>query len=297
MLNTPMKLLDGKVTAEKIRKRISDQTAMLVKNGNKPHLAAILIGNDGASETYIAAKVRACKEIGFDSTLIRFNEDVSEATLLDAIRKLNDDPLINGIIVQLPLPGSINEQKITQSIRADKDVDGFHPENLGRLMLGLSGFISATPRGIIMLLQEYGIETEGKHCVIAGRSNIVGTPLSLLMSRNANPGNSTVTLCHSKTINLSDYTVKADILVAALGKPGFIQANMVKEGAVVIDVGITRIKDLSSKKGYRISGDVDFQQVSPKASWITPVPGGVGAMTIAALMQNTLDAYTRQTGK
>ena len=284
-------MLDGRSTSQKILGRIASEISMLSPGDKKPHLAAILVGNDGASETYVAAKVKACQQIGFNSTLIRFDSLVSEKQLLEEVEKLNLNSEIDGIIVQLPLPSHINEQRLTQAVSPEKDVDGFHPQNLGRLMLGMPGFVSATPKGIMMLLEEYDIETEGKHCVIAGRSNIVGTPLSILMSRNRKPGNCTVTLCHSKTKNIGDLTLQADILVAALGKPGFVKADMVKNHSVIIDVGITRVADNNRQKGYRIQGDVDFESVSEKASWITPVPGGVGAMTIAALMQNTLDAF------
>lgn len=287
-----MELLDGKATAEHIRQQLAVECGKLTaSSGRKPHLAAVLVGNDGASETYVTAKVRACEQIGFDSTLVRFNGDVSEERLLEEIERINADNGIDGLIVQLPLPGHIDEQRITQAVRVDKDVDGFHPENLGRLLLGLPGFVSATPKGIMLLLEAYGIETAGKHCVVIGRSNIVGTPVSVLLSRNAYPGNCTVTLCHSKTTDLKSLTLQADIVVAALGKPEFLTVDMVREGAVVVDVGITRIPDPSRPKGYRIAGDVDFTSVAPRCSWITPVPGGVGAMTIAALMQNTFEAY------
>jgi methylenetetrahydrofolate dehydrogenase (NADP+) / methenyltetrahydrofolate cyclohydrolase len=292
-----MNLLDGKASAGKIKNRIAAITGVIPAGMPVPHLAAILVGSDGASETYVASKVKTCNQIGFKSTLLRLPFAVTEKELLDTIRKLNDDPLIHGIIVQLPLPRHINELKVAMAVDVEKDVDGFHPENLGRLMLGLPGFVSATPRGIMLLLEECGVETSGKHCVVVGRSNIVGTPVSLLMSRNANPGNSTVTLCHSRTPDLAAYTRQADILIVALGKAGFIGPDMVKQGAVVVDVGITRIPDDASPKGYRIFGDVDFEAVAPKTSLITPVPGGVGAMTIAALMQNTLEAWQRKNGR
>jgi methylenetetrahydrofolate dehydrogenase (NADP+)/methenyltetrahydrofolate cyclohydrolase len=288
-----MNLLDGKLAAASIKERILSVTSKIPRDLPVPQLAAILIGHDGASETYVAAKVKTCAQLGFKSHLIRFPAAVSEHELLETIHQLNHDPLIHGIIVQLPLPDHIDALKVSMAVDVGKDVDGFHPENLGRLMLGLPGFISATPRGILLLLQEFGVETAGKHCVVVGRSNIVGTPVSLLMSRNNNPGNCTVTLCHSRTPDLGGVTRLADILIVALGKPGLITADMVKPGAVVIDVGITRIPDNTSTKGYRISGDVDFNAVAPKTSWITPVPGGVGAMTIAALMQNTLEAWQR----
>ncbi|MCC6767860.1 MAG: bifunctional 5,10-methylene-tetrahydrofolate dehydrogenase/5,10-methylene-tetrahydrofolate cyclohydrolase [Bacteroidia bacterium] len=290
-----MNILDGKATAGKIKQRIAADLASLPEAVQRPQLAAVLVGHNGASETYVAAKVKACNEIGFGSKLIRFADNVSENELLACIQQLNEDNSVHGIIVQLPLPQHIDEQKVTMAVKVEKDVDGFHPENLGRLMLQLPGFVSATPKGILMLLEEYKIETSGKHCVVLGRSNIVGTPVSLLMSRNAFPGNSTVSLCHSKTKDLALLTKQADILIAALGRPQVVTAEMVKQGAVVIDVGITRVADTTTPKGYRIAGDVDFEKVAPKTSWITPVPGGVGAMTIAALMQNTYLAWQRIT--
>jgi methylenetetrahydrofolate dehydrogenase (NADP+)/methenyltetrahydrofolate cyclohydrolase len=255
-----------------------------------PHLAAILVGNDGASETYVAAKVKACEDAGFQSTLIRMNAETSEPKLMEQIEKLNNDPDIDGILVQLPLPAQINESNIINAIDAEKDVDGFHPVNVGRMTLGQPTFISATPFGIMLMLQHYKIDTKGKHAVVIGRSNIVGRPMSILLSENKNPGNCTVTLCHSKTQNIKELCLQADIIIAALGKPGFLTADMVKQGAIVIDVGITRMEDTTKKSGYRLKGDVDYEAVAPLCSWITPVPGGVGPMTIAALLKNTYNS-------
>ena len=254
------------------------------------------MGNDGASETYIASKVKTCVELGYESTLFRFETNVSQDELIHAIQNFNEDTTVDGILVQLPLPQHINSHDVTLSINPEKDVDGFHPESLGRMMLGLPGFTPATPKGILMLLQHYGISTLGMHAVIIGRSHIVGGPMSVLLARNAEPGNCTVSLCHSKTRDLEHFTRNADIIVAALGKPEFLKGSMIKDGAIVIDVGITRIVDAQHPKGYRIVGDADFSSVAPKCSWITPVPGGVGAMTIAALMQNTFEAWKRNTG-
>lgn len=291
-----MQLLDGKACAQAYKSKIAQQVLAETSNGvRKPHLAAILVGNDGASETYIASKVKTCAELGFESTLLRFESHVTEAELLDAVNTFNSNASIDGILVQLPLPAHINSDKITLAINPSKDVDGFHPENLGRMMLGLPSFIPATPKGIMMLLDHNGIRTSGMHAVVLGRSHIVGSPMSVLLARNAEPGNCTVTLCHSKTKNIEQILVQADLVVAALGKPEFVKAHMVKEGAVVIDVGITRVSDASNPKGYTLKGDVAFDEVSPKTSWITPVPGGVGAMTIAALMQNTFEAWSRNT--
>lgn len=288
-------ILDGKQAAAFYKDKIAIEVNELRLQGfRKPHLAAILVGNNGASETYVAAKSNACKQIGFDSTLIRFDNDVSEDELIAEVKRLNNLDEIDGILVQLPLPKHINEDKITIEILAEKDVDGFHPESLGRLVLGLPGYVPATPKGIMMLLDFFQIDTHGKHAVIIGRSTIVGTPMSLLLSRNSKPGNCTVTLTHSKTPNIELHTLQADIVVAAIGKPLFLKANMVKAGAVVIDVGITRVEDATQTKGYKICGDVDFEDVAEKSSWITPVPGGVGAMTIAALMQNTFEAFKRR---
>jgi methylenetetrahydrofolate dehydrogenase (NADP+)/methenyltetrahydrofolate cyclohydrolase len=286
-----MKLLDGKATAEAIRKELADAVKLRKKEGKKiPHLAAILVGNDGGSMTYVGAKVKACNQIGFESTLIQYDESVPEEVLMNKIKTLNEDKSIDGFIVQLPLPKHIDELKVTLAIDPAKDVDGFHPVNLGKMVLNLPGFLPATPAGILELLRRNDIDTEGKNCVVVGRSNIVGTPLSILLGRNSNPGNCTVTLAHSKTKNLKEICKKADILVAALGKPEFITADMVKEGAVVIDVGTTRVTDKSRTRGWKLRGDVQFDEVSQKCSFITPVPGGVGPMTIASLMINTLKA-------
>jgi len=284
-----MKVLDGKRISEEVKAELAlTVNAMIARGERPPHLAAILVGNDGASETYVASKVKSCKEIGFGSTLIRLPADVSEERLLQEVAEINANDEIDGLIVQLPLPKHINEQRVTDAVLPEKDVDGFHPVNLGKLVLGVPTFVSATPAGIMEMLKRYGIETSGKHCVVVGRSNIVGTPMSILLSRNSNPGNCTVTLCHSRTEDLASFTRSADILVVALGRPEFIKADMVKEGAVVIDVGITRLEDPSSPKGYRILGDVAYDEVAPKSSFITPVPGGVGRMTIAALLNNTM---------
>lgn len=286
-----MQLLDGKATALQIRKELSDAVKERKAQGKKiPHLAAILVGNDGGSVTYVNSKVKACEEIGFESTLIRYDDSVPEEILLSKVQSLNDDKSIDGFIVQLPLPAHIDELKITQAIDPKKDVDGFHPRNLGNMVLNIPGFVSATPAGIVELIARNGIETEGKNCVIIGRSNIVGTPLSILLGRNANPGNCTVTLAHSKTENLAEICSKADILIAAIGQPEFVTSEMVKEGAVVIDVGTTRVEDASKPKGWKLVGDVKFDEVAPKTSFISPVPGGVGPMTIASLMMNTLKA-------
>ena len=286
-----MQLLDGRATAESIRKELSEAVQERKRNGKKiPHLAAVLVGNDGGSMTYVGAKVKACDQIGFESTLIRYDESVPEEILLAKIQSLNEDKSIDGFIVQLPLPPHIDELKITQAIDPKKDVDGFHPVNLGNMILNLPGFLPATPAGIVELLKRNNIETEGRNCVIIGRSNIVGTPLSIMLGRNADPGNCTVTLAHSRTKDLKELCLNADILIAAIGQPGFITADMVKEGAVVIDVGTTRVEDATRARGWRLKGDVDFDNVAPKCSFITPVPGGVGPMTIASLMINTLKA-------
>lgn len=290
-----MILLDGKATAEAIKKEIAAEVARLKLSGKKtPHLAAILVGNDGASETYVGSKVKTCHEIGFHSSLFRFSTSVTETELLEKIMHINIDPEIDGLIVQSPLPPHISFNKITETISPAKDVDGFNPVNSGRMMQNVQAFVAATPKGIVTLLERYKIETAGKHCVVIGRSNIVGMPMSILMARNAYPGNSTVTICHSKTKDLKKHTLSADIVIAALGKPGFLKADMVKEGAVVIDVGITRVPDSSRKSGFRLKGDVDFDGVSPKCSYITPVPGGVGPMTIIGLLQNTLLASKKE---
>lgn len=286
-----MQLLDGTKTAKEIKEELKQAVQDRKEKGMKiPHLAAILVGNDGGSMTYVNAKVKACEEIGFESTLIRYDETVSEDVLLKKVQSLNEDKSIDGFIVQLPLPKHIDELKITQAIDAKKDVDGFHPMNLGNMVLGLPGFLPATPAGILELLKRNNIETSGKNCVIVGRSNIVGSPLSILLSRNTNPGNCTVTLAHSRTQNIKEVCANADILIAAIGSPDFIKEDMVKEGAVIIDVGTTRVDDASRERGWRLCGDVDFKNVAPKCSFITPVPGGVGPMTIASLMINTLRA-------
>lgn len=283
-----MQILDGKKAAQAIKDELRIDVAYLVAEGKKiPHLAAILVGTNGASETYVAAKVKACEEVGFKSTLIRFEEEISEGKLLDKIAELNSDPDIDGILVQLPLPKHISDEEVINAIDPDKDVDGFHPVNAGKMLQGLPCFIPATPHGIMLLLKHYKVETKGEHAVVVGRSNIVGRPMSVLLSSNANPGNCTVTVCHSQTQNIKAFCLEADIIVAALGKPEFITADMVKEGAVVVDVGITRLEDPSKKSGFKLKGDVAFDEVAPKCSWITPVPGGVGPMTIAALMKNT----------
>jgi methylenetetrahydrofolate dehydrogenase (NADP+)/methenyltetrahydrofolate cyclohydrolase len=286
-----MLLLNGKKTAEEIKIELAQKVAVRREKGQKiPHLAAVLVGNDGGSMTYVGAKVKVCEEIGYGSSLMRYDESITEEALLQVVQDLNNNPEIDGFIVQLPLPKHIDELKITRAIDPLKDVDGFHPINLGNMVLGLPGFLPATPAGIMELLKRNNVETAGKHCVIVGRSNIVGTPLSIMLSRNTNPGNCTVTLAHSRTQNLEELCASADILVAALGKPGFINKDMVKPGAVVIDVGTTRIDDPSRERGWRLCGDVNFEDVSPLASAITPVPGGVGPMTIVSLMMNTFRA-------
>lgn len=290
-----MKLIDGKEISKQIKNELKAEVAAIIDRGDRaPHLAAVLVGEDGASQTYVASKEKACREIGFTSSVYRFPANTTEKELLNTIDFLNNDEEIDGYIVQLPLPAHINVNTVLQRINPAKDVDGFHPQNIGKLMMGLPTFIPATPFGILQLLERYKIETEGKHCVVLGRSNIVGTPMALLMSRKGYPGNATVTLCHSKTLNLEEICQTADILIAAIGQPGFVKANMVKEGAVVIDVGIHRIPDDTKEKGYYITGDVDFDEVAKKASFITPVPGGVGFMTIVALLMNTFNAYRKQ---
>ena len=286
-----MQLLDGKLVSETLLADIKQQVDALKAAGKKvPHLAAILVGTDPASETYVASKVRTCKAIGYNSTEIRLEADASEAEVLDYINSFNSNTDIDGILVQLPLPKHIDEQKVIDTIDPAKDVDGFHPENVGKMVIGQPGFVSATPNGIMLMLKHYGIDTSGKHCVVIGRSNIVGTPMSILLSRNTNPGNCTVTIAHSRTQNLKELCAQADIIVAAIGRPNYVTADMVKEGAIIIDVGINRIDDPSRKSGKRLVGDVDFDNVKDKSSWITPVPGGVGKMTICALMYNTLQA-------
>ncbi|TXC81994.1 bifunctional methylenetetrahydrofolate dehydrogenase/methenyltetrahydrofolate cyclohydrolase FolD [Luteibaculum oceani] len=290
-----MRILDGKKTAEQVRQEIKKEVATWVDKGNRPpHLAAVLVGDNGASQTYVNAKIKDCEEVGFKSSLIKLSDTITEKELLEKIDELNSDESLDGYIVQLPLPKHINEKKITQAISPTKDVDGFHPENLGKMVLNLPTFLPATPYGIMQLLEYYSIDTSGKNCVVVGRSNIVGTPVSILMSRNNDPGNATVTLAHSRTQNLEALIKTADILIVALGKPDFIKGDMVKEGAVIIDVGITRVTDSSRKKGYRVAGDVHFESVKKKASFITPVPGGVGPMTRVSLLKNTLLACKRK---
>jgi methylenetetrahydrofolate dehydrogenase (NADP+)/methenyltetrahydrofolate cyclohydrolase len=284
-----MQLLDGKYVSEKLKEEITaEAAAVLATKGRKPHLIAILVGNDGGSETYVASKMRNCEKVGFKSTLIRYDLDVTEAELLAKIGEINQDKEADGLIVQLPLPKHIDPDKVTETIDYRKDVDGFHPVNLGRMQRNLPCFIPATPYGITMMLKEYKIDTAGKHCVVVGRSNIVGSPMSILMARNSYPGNCTVTLCHSKTPDIKKFTLDADILIVAIGKKNFITADMVKEGAVIVDVGMNRETSTTTKSGYKLYGDVDFENVAPKASWITPVPGGVGLMTIIGLLKNTL---------
>lgn len=286
-----MQILDGKETSKAIRQELAEAVEARKAKGQKtPHLAAVLVGNDGGSLTYVGAKVRACKEIGFESSLFHLEDTISEEDLLTKVHELNNDDEIDGFIVQLPLPKHIDEKKITLAIDPKKDVDGFHPTNLGNMVLNLPGFLPATPAGMLELFKRYEIETSGKHCVVIGRSHIVGSPMSILMARSAYPGNSTVTITHSRTENLKELLLQADIIISAIGKPNFLTADMVKEGVVVMDVGITRLEDSSKKSGYRIVGDVDFESVSKKASFITPVPGGVGPMTIVSLMMNTLKA-------
>ena len=288
------KILDGKKTSQRIKEEIKIKVDKLILDDKRPpHLAAILVGEDGASLTYVTNKVRSCKQVGFKSSLIRLPESISEKDLLTEIQKLNKNKEIDGFIVQLPLPNHINDEKVLLTVRADKDVDGFHPENFGRMALNMESFIPATPFGIVELLERYNIDLNGKSAVIIGRSNIVGRPISILLSRKAKIGNSTVTVVHSRTKNLEFYTKNADIIVSALGVPGFLKGNMVKDGVIIVDVGITRVKDSSKQKGYSIKGDVDFDSVYEKASFITPVPGGVGPMTIASLLINTLKAYNK----
>ncbi|MBR5276116.1 MAG: bifunctional methylenetetrahydrofolate dehydrogenase/methenyltetrahydrofolate cyclohydrolase FolD [Bacteroidaceae bacterium] len=290
-----MQIIDGKAIAAEIKKEIAAEVNEIVaKGGKRPHLAAILVGHDGGSETYVAHKVRACEECGFTSTLIRYEDDITEETLLAKVEELNNDPDIDGFIVQLPLPKHFNEQKVIEAIDYRKDVDGFHPINAGRLTIGLPCYLSATPNGIMELLRRYNIDTKGKKCVVLGRSNIVGKPVANLMLQKGTPGDATVTICHSRTANIEEECRQADIIIAALGQPHFVKAEMVKEGAVVIDVGTTRVPTTETKSGFRLMGDVDFPNVSPKCSYITPVPGGVGPMTIVSLMQNTLLAAKKE---
>ena len=290
-----MQLIDGKAVAAQIKREIAEEVEKIIANGGKrPHLAAILVGHDGGSETYVANKVKSCEECGFTSTLIRYEEDATEEELLKKVDELNNDPDVDGFIVQLPLPKHIDEQKVTEAIDYRKDVDGFHPVNAGRLTIGLPCFLSATPNGIMELLARYNIDTKGKKCVVLGRSNIVGKPMANLMMQKSTPGDATVTVCHSHTQNIAEECRQADIIIAALGQPHFVKADMVKEGAVVIDVGTTRVPDATRKSGFRLCGDVDFDNVAPKCSYITPVPGGVGPMTIVSLMKNTLLAGKRE---
>ncbi len=288
-VSTAYRLLDGKHTAHAVRERIREEVTLVTRsNGRAPHLAAVLVGNDGASRTYVESKVKACESVGFRSSLIELPATITEAALLDQVAALNNDLQLDGFIVQLPLPAHINEEVITLAIDPRKDVDGFHPVNVGRMVLGLPGFLPATPAGVVEMLRHYGVPTTGKHCVVVGRSNIVGKPMAILMARNSEPGNCTVTIAHSRTQDLPAITRQADILIVAIGKPRFITADMVKEGAVVIDVGIHRVEDATRRSGFRLVGDVAFEEVAPKCSWISPVPGGVGPMTIASLLQNTL---------
>lgn len=292
-----MELLDGQLASRAIKNALTLQVAQLKTEGKKvPHLAAVLVGNNGASETYVGAKVKACAEIGYKSTLLRLEDTVSENKLLSVIEDLNNDVDIDGILVQLPVPKHISDEKVINAIHPSKDVDGFHPESVGRMVQGLPTFIPATPYGIMLMLEHYKIDTRGKHAVVVGRSNIVGRPMSILLSGNTNPGNCTVTICHSQTRNLEELCLQADIIVAALGKPEFVTASMVRKGAVIIDVGITRVPDATKKSGFALKGDVKFNEVAPLCSYITPVPGGVGPMTIAALMKNTYRACVERNG-
>ena len=292
-----MQILDGKLVSAAIKAQLADKVTELKALGQKvPHLAAILVGNNPASETYVASKVKSCAEIGYHSNLLRFDEKISEKHLLDNITLLNENADIDGILVQLPLPKHINEEVVINTIDPSKDVDGFHPVNVGKMVSGLPTFIPATPYGIMLMLEHYNVPTKGKHAVVIGRSHIVGTPVSILLSRNSNPGNCTVTLTHSHTHNLKELCLQADIIVAAIGRPNFVTADMVKEGAVIVDVGINRIEDATKKSGFRLVGDVDYNAVAEKCSFITPVPGGVGPMTIAALLKNTYHAAVGQKG-
>lgn len=293
-----MIILDGKLASVAVKDQLKAETHQLQKEGKRaPHLAAVLVGNNGASETYVASKVKTCADIGYGSTLIRFEDTIEEQVLLNQIKKLNEDNNIDGILVQLPLPKQINEATIINAIEPSKDVDGFNSISIGRLVQGLPTFIPATPYGIMLMLEHYNLETKGKHAVVVGRSNIVGRPMSILLSSNTKYGNATVTVCHSHTNNLNAICLTADIIVAALGRPGFVKEHMVKDGAIVIDVGITRVEDSTTKSGFRLKGDVDFEHVAPITSAITPVPGGVGPMTIAGLMKNTMEAYLRRINK
>lgn len=293
-----MQLIDGKATSAEIKKEIAKEVEQIIAAGGRaPHLAAILVGHDGGSETYVANKVKSCEQVGFESTLIRFENDVTEEELLRSVEKLNNDPQIDGFIVQLPLPKHISEDKVTEAIDYRKDVDGFHPVNVGRMSLGMPCFLSATPSGILELLKRYKIETKGKHCVILGRSNIVGKPAAMLMMQKNYPGDATVTVCHSRTENIKEICLQADIIIAALGAPEFLKGDMVKQGAVVIDVGTTRVPSTKTKSGFKLTGDVAFDEVAPKCSYITPVPGGVGPMTIVSLLKNTLLAGKKEVYK
>jgi methylenetetrahydrofolate dehydrogenase (NADP+)/methenyltetrahydrofolate cyclohydrolase len=290
-----MQLLDGKYVSEKLKGEIAEGAAkILADTGRKPHLVAVLVGHDGGSETYVASKIKNCEQVGFKSSLVRYESDVTEKELLQKVAELNADADIDGIIVQLPLPKHIDPEKVTEKIDYRKDVDGFHPVNLGRMQRNLPSFIPATPYGITLMLKEYGIETESKHCVVVGRSNIVGSPISILMARNTYPGNCTVTLCHSRTPDIKSITLQADILIVAIGKKNFITTDMVKDGVVVVDVGMNREISTVTKSGFKLYGDVDFENVAPKASWITPVPGGVGLMTIIGLLKNTLTSANKE---
>lgn len=290
-----MQLLDGKYVSEKLKVEIAEAAAkILEETGRQPHLVAVLVGHDGGSETYVASKIKNCEKVGFKSTLVRFEDTVTEEELLKKVEELNADADIDGIIVQLPLPKHIDPEKVTERIDHRKDVDGFHPVNLGRMQRNLPSFIPATPYGITLMLKEYGIDTVGKHCVVVGRSNIVGSPMSILMARNTTPGNCTVTICHSRTPDIKKFTLNADILIVAIGKKNFITADMVKDGVVVIDVGMNRETSTLTKSGFKLYGDVDFENVAPKASWITPVPGGVGLMTIIGLLKNTLASANKE---
>jgi methylenetetrahydrofolate dehydrogenase (NADP+)/methenyltetrahydrofolate cyclohydrolase len=290
-----MQLLDGKHVSSKLKVEIAEEAAkILAETGRKPHLVAVLVGHDGGSETYVASKIKNCENVGFKSSLVRYEDTVTEEELLKKVEELNADADIDGIIVQLPLPKHIDPEKVTERIDYRKDVDGFHPVNLGRMQRNLPSFIPATPYGITLMLKEYGIETAGKHCVVVGRSNIVGSPMSILMARNTTPGNCTVTICHSRTPDIKKFTLDADILIVAIGKKNFITADMVKDGVVVIDVGMNRETSTLTKSGFKLYGDVDFEGVAPKSSWITPVPGGVGLMTIIGLLKNTLASAKKE---
>ena len=288
-------IIDGKKISLELQEEIAKEVELILKKGNRPpHLVAILVGDDPASHAYVRSKVKACEKVGFKSTLVKYESYISEQKLLSKINELNEDSTVDGYIVQLPLPRHISEQRIIESIKPSKDVDGFHPINVGKLVLNLPTYVSATPFGIVQLMERYNIATEGKHCVVIGRSHIVGSPMSILMAKNTNLGNCTVTLCHSKTINLIEHTLKADIIIAAIGRPNFVTREMVKDGAVVIDVGINRVDDENTPKGYKIIGDVKFDELLDKCSFITPVPGGVGPMTIASLLKNTLLAAKKE---